>query len=382
MAAGKKIGSRTRSALVTLLFMVAGAAVGWTLARNGFRPLPDFEFTVMQVGVLVLSLPVLYLVCIAGHELGHVLAGRLVGFRTLLFVVGPFRLERSEHGFRPAFNRDVMTAGGLAAMVPVGLEDLRRRTIVMVAGGPLASLMIGTQFLALYHATSGVLLRGGFASIHAAVALLAIGCASLLIGLLTLIPGRAGGFYSDGARLLRLMRVTQETEREVALLALSGLTIAGTRPSEWDSELVALGAGIRDGGPFEVGGRQFAYAHALDRGDIDAARQHLNAALERSKQLPAASRSSLLLAAATFAALYDADAARARGCLEAAAREDLLVAPHQRLLAEAAVLLAEGEFTAARAAALQAQALAGRAIDRGGAALDEALAGRILSAGT
>jgi hypothetical protein len=374
---------RIRGMITAGAMFLFGGAFGFLAAEYGLGMLPD-GLSGRQALLVLALLPAVYLLCVAAHELGHVAGGRIAGFRLLLFIVGPFRVERTADGFRPGLNRSILLSGGLAAMAPLGLQDLRRRTVVMVSMGPVASLMVGAQFLALFQATSPLLLQAGagFPSQLAAILLLATGLLSLLLGILTLVPGRAGGFYSDGARLLRLMRVTQETEREVALLALSGLTVAGTRPSEWDSELVALGAGIRDGGPFEVGGRQFAYAHALDRGDIDAARQHLNAALERIDQLPAASRSSLLLAAATFAALYDADAARARGYLEAAAREDLLAAPHQRLLAEAAVLLAEGDVTAARQAALQAQALAGRAIDRGGAALDEALAGRILSAGT
>jgi hypothetical protein len=182
--------------------------------------------------------------------------------------------------------------------------------------------------------------------------------------------------------MLRLMRAGDETEREVALIALTGMSMAGTRPREWDAALVEQGAAIRDGGPFEVGGRQFAYAHALDRGDIDDARQHLGAALDRIEQVPAGARASLLLAAATFHALYDGDAGRAREYLQQA-RHGLLAAPHQRRLAEAAVRLAEGDVAAARELARDAQLLAARALDRGGAALDEALAGRILvSAGT
>jgi hypothetical protein len=57
-------------------------------------------------------------------------------------------------GFRPGLNRSIVLSGGLAAMTPIGLHDLRRRTVVMVAMGPVASLMVGAQFLALYQATS------------------------------------------------------------------------------------------------------------------------------------------------------------------------------------------------------------------------------------
>jgi hypothetical protein len=368
-----------RQLLGTALLFGVGAFIGVFAARSGFRPLPELGLTTMQLIVVALALPILWLLAVAVHEGGHVLGGRLASFRTLLFIVGPFKLERSALGFRAAFNRDIVTAGGLAAMAPVGLQDLRRRTIVMVAGGPLASLVFGTQALALYQAASSFLFRpgSGFFSTFVAIALFASGGVSLLIGLLTLLPGRAGGFYSDGARLLRLMRANDETEREVALIALTGLTIGGTRPSEWDAGLVAMCADIRDGGPFEVGGRQFAYAHALDRGDLHAARHHIEAALARVEQLPAGARASLLLSAATFFALYDGDAVRARRCI-GAARKGMLAAPHQRQLAEAAVRLAEGDVSGAQEAARRVQQLAGRAIDRGAAALDEALAGRIL----
>jgi hypothetical protein len=252
----------------------------------------------------------------------------------------------------------------------------------MVAAGPMVSLMVGGQFLALYQATSPLLFRDGapFIARLTALALLIIGGASLLIGLVTLIPSRSGGFYSDGARMLRLMRATEETEREVALIALTGMSMAGTRPRDWDAALVRRGADIRDHGPFEVLGHQLAYAHALDSGDVDAARRHLQEALQRADQLPAGARGSLMLSAATFAALYDGDAATARACLSRA-RRGMLPAAHQRQVAEAAVLLAEGDLEGARAAAEEARRLAVTALDPGSAALDIALADRILMAG-
>ncbi|CAN5662060.1 M50 family metallopeptidase [soil metagenome] len=381
MEKGKR--SRLHPSLATLLLLLGAAAVGAVAARTGFQPLPEFGLTRSQTVLVLLWMPLLYMICIAAHELGHVLAGRLVNFRTLLYIVGPLKVERSGDAFRIGFNRDVLMAGGLAAMAPVGLGDLRRRTIVMVAGGPLASLILGTQLLALYQATSSFLFREGssFAGVFAGISLFATGAASLIVGLVTLLPGRSGGFYSDGARMLRLMQATDDVEREVALVALTGLSVGGTRPRERDAALVERGAAIRDGGPFEVGGRQFAFAHALDSGDVGAARDHLEAALERIHQLPGGARSSLLLAAATFFALYDGDAERARR-LMGEGGGGITAAPHRRQLAEAAVRLAEGDISGAREAALHVPRLAGRALDRGAAALDEALAGRILSAGT
>jgi hypothetical protein len=364
--------------LNTSALFAGGGIVGYLAAHSGVRLLPDY-LAGWQTALVVALLPLMYMLGIAAHELGHVLGGRLGAFRTLLFIVGPLRIERTTDGFRPGLNRNILLSGGLAAMTPVGLHDLRRRTVVMIAMGPVVSLMVGAQLLAVYQATSPFMLREGssFVAQLASLALLELGVISLLVGLLTLVPVRSGGFYSDGARLLRLTKASDEVEREVALIALTGMSMAGTRPREWDSALVEKGSGIRDGGPFEVGGRQFAYAHALDGGDVDAARVHLEAALARIDQLPAGGRSSLLFAAATFYALYDGDVATAGSYLRQA-RPGMISAPHQRRLAEAAVRLAEGDVVGARAAAHDAQRLAASAMDRGGAALDEALAGRIL----
>jgi hypothetical protein len=368
-----------RRVLPTLAFFLGGALFGYLIARGGLQALPQLGFTTPQVALVVALIPLLYMLCVALHELGHVLGGRLADFRMLLYIVGPLRIDRTPHGLKAGFNRSILLAGGLAAMVPIGLHDLRRRAIVMVAGGPLLSLMGGAQFLALYQATSPALFAEGSAFIAKLTGLtfLVLGGASLLIGLITLVPSRSGGFYSDGARMLRLMRTGDETEREVALLALTGLSMGGMRPREWDAQLVEKGAGIRDGGPFEVLGRQYAYAHALDSGDVEAARVHLEESLERMHQLPAGARASLFLAAATFFALHDGDAARARAYFERA-RTGVMPAPHQRHVAEAAICLAEGDPVGARAAAAEAQRLAEAALDRGGAALDIALAGEIL----
>jgi hypothetical protein len=372
-----------RRVLPGVVLFAAGMAIGSIAAWGGLRALPRLGFSPPQTALVLALGLLLYMLAIAVHEAGHVLAGRLAGFRLLLFIVGPFRMERSPDGFRYGVNRSIMLAGGLAAMTPAGLHDLRQRALIMVAGGPVLSLMAGAQFLALYQAASSWLFRDAapFASQVAGIALLILGGASLVIGAVTLIPGRAGGFYSDGARMLRLMRATEETEREVALIALTGVSMEGTRPRDWDTALVMRGAGIRDGGPFEVLGRQLAYAHALDSGDVAAARENLEAALHCIDQLPRGARGSLLLAAATFYALHDGDAPRARAYL-ASAQHGLLAAPHQRQVAEAAVRLAEGDVEGARAAARDVQRLAATALDRGGAALDVALAGRILLGGS
>lgn len=364
-----------------LLWIGAGAALGLVAVWIG--GVPSLPLSEPRVLALIVALPLLYVLCIAVHEAGHVAAALLVGFRPLLFIAGPLRLERVADRVAAGVNRSLALAGGLAVCTPVGMHDLRRRTLIMAAGGPLASLMFGVQCLAIWMATAQFTRVGdGLVANLFHVTLAFLGNGSLLLGFLTLLPTRSGGFYSDGARILRLLRENEETEREVALITLTGLTLGGTRPRDWNAALVRRSAEIRDGGAFEVGGLQFAYAHALDKGDVAAARTHLHAALRRTARLPAASRAAVQLTAATYYALFEDDAAQARSFLNLAGRGGQLSAPHQRRLAEAAVLLAERRIAEAVELAHAARDLIERAVDRGSAALDDTLALRIISAGT
>ena len=354
-----------------------GALLGVALVRLSGA---GFQGDVPAPAAILLAI-VLYLACILVHEAGHLAGGALAGFRPLVLIAGPLRLERTNGRTRASLNRSIPLAGGLAICTPVGTLDLRRRTMVMAAGGPIASLILGVQCLALWMALSPVLRDGGAAASIVTFILLFGGFVSLAIGILTLLPMSANGFYSDGARILRLMRNNEDTEREVALMSLMGLALGGTRPRDWDVELVRSASAIRDGGAFEVSGLHFAHLHALDRGDIDRARSCLEEMLTRVHQLPAVGRGPLLLGAAVFFALYDGDAVRARSLYEAAGSgAGLLRSPHQRLLADAAVRLAEGDVHGAADAAAAAQDMMQRAADRASTAVDAAHAARILSA--
>ncbi|HEX7241865.1 MAG TPA: hypothetical protein VF263_16405 [Longimicrobiaceae bacterium] len=284
-------GRRRLSGAATFLASVAvGGAAGVLIARSVERGLPRLELDGGEKALLVLLLLVILLAVIAVHEVGHLLGGRIAGFRALLLVVGPLRVERSEVGTRVGLNRSLGLAGGLAVSVPRDTRDLRRRTLLLVAGGPAASLLAGA---AAYAARSGLGLGSlpagagaGAGTTLASVGLLAFAVFSAAIGVATLIPGRTSGFYTDGARILRLLRGGPDTEREVAILALTGLSMGGRRPREWDPALVERANALPDDTPFGVAGRMMAHSAALDRGDVAAARRHLEEALELREALP------------------------------------------------------------------------------------------------
>lgn len=349
--------------------------------------LEPWQKVLAVVGALVVMLLV-----IALHEAGHLLGGRLAGFRAMLFIVGPLRLERTADGWHARLNRELGAWGGMVSSIPEDDRDLRRRMLRLVAGGPVASLVGALAAALLWLATSDA--NGGrppdlarhFA--NQALALFAIG--SLGIGVVTLIPARTGGFATDGAQILKLARGGPEAERTLATLSLVGMSMAGRRPREWPAGLVervaappAPDSATAPGDALaRLMGLLLAYSHALDGGDAATARAHLTLLLSELDALPPGLR-PLIHHEAAYQAALAGDAAAGRVHLEAAAATPSLATDaHTKPLAEAAVAWAEGDHQRAAALLDAARTLLPRTLDRGGAQLDSdrisALAARLV----
>ncbi len=352
--------SQVRKIAVQMLGgMLVGAAVGVLGAHYLADSMPKLGLgpagKMAMAAAAVIAFPLL----VGLHELGHLLGGIAVGFRPLLFMVGPLRIERDGERFRTKLSFKGAMFGGLAACAPTDTRDLRRRTLWLIAGGPLASVAGGAFFLGLRPLLSAPPVPDAL--------LLIAGLVSLLIAVIACIPGNAGGFYSDGARIVRLLRGGADVEREVAVIAIMGLSMGGARPRDWSPELVARASAGEPDTIFGVAGRLYAYSHELDRGRVDAARAQLAAAMAASDLLPKQALPSMMLQAAHFAARADGDAARARELLERGAG-GVMVPPHLRPMAEAAIALAEGDRARAAERLDAAEAGLRVATDPGGAA--------------
>jgi hypothetical protein len=344
-----------------LVGMLGGAALGGAVAVLLMRYPPRVDLGAGGMVLAVLAVVALFPVAVALHEAGHLLGGVAVGFRTLLFVVGPLQVARVNGRFAPRLRWRGMMVGGLAVCVPTDTRDLRRRTMALVAGGPLASLVAGAALLAARAAVpAGAGVLDGL--------LLALGTLSLFLFVIAVIPGTAGGFHTDGGRFLRLMRGGPDVEREAALMVLLGALMGGERPREWNPEVVARAAAGEADSIFAVAGRQMAALHAMDLGEIATARAWMDEALGGELHLPPQSRPALLLDAAYFAARHDRDPARARALLNRSAG-GLLIPDHARPLVEAAVLWAEGDGAAARPRLDAAEAALAHELSAGSARL-------------
>jgi hypothetical protein len=261
--------------------------------------------------------------------LGYALAGQLAGFHLVHLSLGPLQFGRQTAGSRlrlapPWFSLAINS-------VPVGDRYLRLRLAIKALGGPLACLLTGLGLFNL------------IASLEPATAwLMSAGFASLLFGLLSLIPYRG----SDGAFLLALLYHSPRTSAQLASDAIVGAVAAGHRPRHWQTPRLNEATRLSDGSPTDAIASLAAYTFALDSGNLQQAGQWLDYALSIRSAMPVHERQRTLLEAAYYEALHRHDARQARRWFDEAG-------PGWRgqptfLRAEAAVLLAEGRASEAR----------------------------------
>jgi hypothetical protein len=222
---------------------------------------------------------------IAVHELGHLLAGLLQGFHFALFTAGFLGIRAGKDRVEVFFNRDINSFGGLAATFPTSWhgEDLRKKMAIIVAAGPLSSLLLGIGSLVLAwslmpHGAHKVIIFGLFC----------LGGLSLLLFVSTSIPSRAGGFTSDGGRFLALLRGGKTSAREQANLALVALLCAGKTPGELPADLVATISEQEEEAInlTVINSRYLAFSYHLDRGEIEAARSQAQFLIDHQNEMP------------------------------------------------------------------------------------------------
>jgi len=300
----------------------------------------------------LLVLPILVLLVLAFHEMGHLMGGFTRGMKFLLFIVGPFQLSHSPSGVRFKWVFNLGTFGGLAAAMPNPDLALAPQLTRLIAGGPLASLLLAAFGLLLGLLADGQLGAYGFL----------VGGFSALIFLVTALPFRAGGFMSDGMQLLEVMRGGRAVEERQTLTMLMAQSMSGVRPRELDQQAIARALNF-DGEPLrEVVAHMYAYYAALDRQDEIILSDQAGWLAEHVNQLPVGFRQSLTLELAMFESCH--------GSLEAA-RDWLskskggVVDGARRALAEALFAIAEDNKQAAKTQLAKARKLKPRGYDAG-----------------
>ncbi|MCH8274636.1 MAG: M50 family metallopeptidase [Armatimonadetes bacterium] len=327
--------------------------------------------------VMLIALPIIvgitfaiFLLIIAVHELGHVVAGKWAGFEFVYIQVGPFGWRRTQRGHRFFYAGDQW---GLTCMVPPSTERILPRFRFMIMGGPVASavfqwltlaavLIAGTDFGPLFESDGGISLVDGIR-----ILLLFIAFIASIFAMSSIVPFRYRGQWSDGAYLLLSIFSKRRARRLELHLSLGAHIASGTRARDCDGEQVKENAESRDGSSMDVGADFLAYLYALDTGDFASAQEHIERAAETSRKLrliDALLATVVLLEAAYAKARFERDAAGARAVYEEALKQPAKLEA-QRLRALAAIQCAEGDLELAQETASAArQALLEEADER------------------
>ncbi len=293
---------RPQTARPSVLSLLAGGLIGATgamIAVWGAAPLVKTAARSRMGGVGLIVLMLVELVfALMAHELGHVLAALSVKFRFQLLVIGPLRVERDEsERLRARWNRDLTMYGGAAASLPTDTHNLLQRFAIVIAGGPLLSLLLCGLALTL-----SAQIPAANAAVRFAFAWFGLACG--MVFLATALPLPGGAFQTDGARLWQLLRGGAQATRTVALLTLTALLRAGVRPQKWEARWMEAALEPADGSPSECMARYFAYLRALDSGAVAEAETRLMRAVELLPGLPHSVQAACHLEAAYFAAYW------------------------------------------------------------------------------
>jgi len=253
------------------------------------------------LGLFLLIIPIVFFV-IAFHEAGHAIAGIKVGFDFRMYVVGPFLWEKEQGKWKFKWNKNVNIAGGMVLCLPIGVAKLSKRFMVYAAGGPIASLV-----LSLFAGTFFYLLLPTDASGHTILRLFSYSCLmlsffSILIFVVTTIPFHSGGFSSDGARVLRLIKGGEAAKLEILFLKIVTEITSGIRPSKLNKTDLesALTIALQLNAPFLVYIYGFLHQVSFDEGNIMDAEKYLQAYIEYANEIPEGIRNSVWLDAAFF----------------------------------------------------------------------------------
>ena len=341
-------------------------------------------FAVPSTAVLILStlviFPLALFLSVTWHELGHLLAGRLVGFRFVFVTFGPFRIARQANGLHLSLiSNNVVQWQGRALSVPQTFGDHRMARLMILAGGPFATLSQLGLMLAVNY-----LLQDQTISYWWGLTWLWLLLAAVMMLPATAVPQKIGHIYTDAARIWQLWRGGETLANQLALANLVEASLRGVTPAQLNPEFVARILAAPPDSDEALLGHYIAYTQALDRNEIEQAAVFLDKTLTLLQQRPPARRAPAIFASvAYFAARYAQDLPQAEAWLKLIHPEQynaLALEVEQLLLrVRAQLLLQAGNLALAKTAALHSLRLLERSVDLGSVAMETRLLNEILA---
>ena len=364
----KSKNKNLRSILFFILLLSLGAVVGYGIGKMSLINAPHSPKSFYWVWIPLMI--VVYFFTIAFHELGHVLGGLWVGFQFRMYVVGPFMWKKEAEQITFQWNKNLNIGGGLALCLPTDDHNLIKRFITFIVGGPLASLALSAFVLIPYILLGMHQPQTAFWSFTGSSFLVLLGVFSGIIFLITIIPSRAGGFYTDGARILNLAGGGNKAKLEVILLQTIAQGAAGIRPRELDKEQLIEALNLNTNSAFKMYIKGYLYQINLDQGNIEEAEQYLNAYYDELENIPGGYQASVILDKAFFEAYYKNNPEEAEKLYQSASI-GAVIPKHQIFKTQTAIAFAKGEYEKAKELAQNTLKELSKHMDRGVATMEK-----------
>lgn len=206
--------------VVTFLSMIVAAIYPAAVISNGHPGV---------AAAAALMLAVIFPICIFIHEIGHAVAAWLVGWRVHLIVVG-------SRGFAPRGRKFLRVSrqcrqkdlGGWVHTTPPPNSVPNKGAITVILGGAMGNLVLAALLLPVVTMLSDV-------EKHLYAVLVSLGGISVIYAIRNLVPTWSlGGWQSDGASLIRVIKGVEPSIYDQSLSRLFGLVYDDVPVNEWD----------------------------------------------------------------------------------------------------------------------------------------------------
>lgn len=268
----------------------------------------------------------LFALAVLVHEIGHLCAAWMVGFS----------IARTNDGELQSLGQlcgSEVTVFRFVTLHTVKMDNLTRRLFLISAGGPLASLMLPVILENISFAQPAWIQSG----VHFLAA------CSALLGVAALLPDlNRSGKFSDGARIVMLLKNDERAERWLSILRIQCAWTDGKAPQTWPQSWVDNLTSSDDSSRDAIHGNWLAYLWATERQDVTRATLYLETALGSSAPVVRPLRQNIILEAAIFQAWFRENPAQADFWVGRLSRKKL--SPWQRKRLEVALLWAEGQL--------------------------------------
>lgn len=178
----------------TLKDSLVGLFLGMTIMLGAYYLIPKesilkiFPNSDLEIFVFFFSIILCPFFAIFLHELGHLIAGLIQGFKLQLFVVAFLGIKREDDKVKFYFNKEIQFFGGIAVSSPPKVtNNLKKQFAYILIAGPLSSLIFGALFLLLFIFTDTLF--------NASLGITGIISSGLFLA--TTLPSKSGVFFTD-----------------------------------------------------------------------------------------------------------------------------------------------------------------------------------------